>query len=1269
METLFFILLSQGRLVDVFSGARPSRLLVHRGKTFAADVHHPANYNDWDNKVRPCLAKAKSYGSINDIQQQIVEEVRQSQVKTQLTIAEFRNEKSRNVDKVEADLKEMEETVDSLEEDKYNDTDNGVLRQGLAVPGFTKEIAYYAERFQSGTREWVFDVVQKWLNDRSCVNRVMVISGNAGIGKSVFAAVLCKRMHEADILAGSHFFRYNNVRRSKPELIIHSLARQLSHSLPKYKHALSKRQSRNHCIDTTSMNVEELFEQLLKEPLSSVDDPGRNMLMVIDGLDESECEAQNDLLDVIANQFCKLPIWIRFLVTTRPALNIAEKLKDLNVFELKCNDERNLEDIRVYFQQKLEYNVKVEDEGEFLERLVSKSEGLMLFARFLMLTFTEISSRSHKGDAFDSLPSAISPVYQSYFKRLERELCEKLDVKRLHFLALLSAIAAAREPLPVGFVTKLLVPSSNFPLGRPQAQRVLSSVSALFPVHDGCFHLFHTTVKDWLTDARLGAHEFVIDQNEGHRVLSSLCTDEHNNVKRKGVHNRQFSATEKYALYHGAHHILHEGNLRTPDELEELTKAYVIDLEILYAKTCLNSTIAGEDLVWLKEQGISTLLTEDSQRSLDTLLFLLRTYPRRFTDALRNFLQTERNQGGKVLTVEASNLLRKKYLTIPFLEDVHKAKQQEGSVLARFECSSVVVCLDVSPQLDYMVCESNDGKLQLWSLLTGQLVWNRPVLVEKRFKASGIVNFKGNLPSDESFTIYRSVVFHPTKECVLPGILSQAYTMDGNLKPLFPGSNCRFSVCSISGDKTKILTNSLECSKCLVLWSLENGSEVDRILEDEDILSFALSGDGRLLAISHYSGLIRLVDGTCGFRTLAQTTTSDVCGMMKFSPDGRFLCCRNVDHALSTFCLRVVKGTDKTFSLKVSRDVSHDFENFESYSDCRFLSGDLVSREGFLVHLPFVLDEQRLLRCKCNAIEMVKTKDVKTNGQGESTNATGIALSLDGQTVYVASDTSVAAYDAFSGKLNAEINCEVTVTQFSPLCPVRVGVLFTTRHSTVEFWDYDLSRSIKIWNNLPDVEQLITISEEQVAVVRTCEVKFLDTSNANFVATIPALHQRVLTCNSKWQLLTFTTCLSLQLLDDATVVWKREAMDMGFLGQCVAFSPLEQFLVVGTPGGMLVLNAETGSTLLTLPPFSCVNHCAFISDDECVIFNSDLTVHLLNVKSGELLSAIDVEGTVTCLAACPLRRLLAIGLQNSSPNFKVFKVHSSRFEDIRNRKR
>ena len=86
------------------------------------------------------------------------------------------------------------------------------------------------------------------------------------------------------------------------------------------------------------MSVEELFALLFKEPLSAVGDPGRNMLIVIDGLDESEYHGRNDLLNVISRQFCLLPNWIRFLVTTRPATNIAEKLKHLKPFELKHDD-------------------------------------------------------------------------------------------------------------------------------------------------------------------------------------------------------------------------------------------------------------------------------------------------------------------------------------------------------------------------------------------------------------------------------------------------------------------------------------------------------------------------------------------------------------------------------------------------------------------------------------------------------------------------------------------------------------------------------------------------------------------------------------------------------------------------------------------------------------------------------------------------------------------------------------------------------------------
>ena len=1214
--------------------------------------------------------------SEEDIKLQL-ENYRQAQAKTQQSVEEL----GVSLKGVKAGVEEINEKLDSLKGEKDKNRSEEVL-QNLAKSEFRGDIEYHLQRFQDGTREWVFDRVQNWLNDRSSQNRVMVISGNAGMGKSVIAAVICKRMQQAGRLSGSHFCQYNNVRYCKPQLMIQSLACHLSHALPEYKRALGEQLSRNLGTDLNNMGVEELFALLFKEPLSAVGDPGRNMLMVIDGLDESEYQGRSELLNVIANQFCKLPIWIRFLVTTRPALNIAERLKHLKPLELQSDGEENLEDVRVFCLKRLEHVVKPANVGELVERLVLKSEGLMLYTHFLILSTTESASISHEGDLVGSSSSGISDVYRSYFKRLERELINELNIREEHFLNLLSAITASREPLPVSFVSKVLVSSFNSPLTKGKVLSALGSVSALLPIRDDCLHVIHKSVKDWLTDISCyGEHEFIMDENEGHRLLADLCIEELENLKLKGVDNLQFGATERYALYHGAHHMLHEGVKRDAHKHEELTKAYIIDLEIVHAKTFVNSTIAAEDLLWLKERGIFALLSKDNQSIVDTLLFVLRKNLRLLTDIPHAFLQTILNQGGKVLTVEASNLLRKKYPEIPYMEVVYK-ETQHGSVLARFECSSTVVCFDVSPQLNYMVCECDNGMLQLWSLHTGRLVWKRPVLGEKNFKQIARSFFPivcRKLPSVRALSFFRSVVFHPTEECILSGILSQAYTMDGYSKPLFPGCNCRFSVCSISGDKTKILTNCLESSKCLVLWSLESGLEVDQILVNEDILSFAWSGDGRLLVISHSSGVISLYDVMCNFRKLTQMATPEVCGMVKFALDHRFIFCCAVEDLFqhSFFCLKIVKEANNTFSLTI---VSDDSETFESFNDCGFLFGDLITTKGRPFRLTFGLDKQRQLRSFWNAIEMVDTKYVNRNDQGVATSTTGIAISLDGQIVFVSSMTSVTAYDVSSGKLKAEIRCGRSL--YRPLCPVNGGVLILTSKSTVELWCGNLGKRIKRWTNLPGVKQLIPISKERVAVIAEVDVKVLDTSSGKVVSTIPVLQGRVLTCNSKCQLLierifeayqflrSGPWCL--QLLDGETVVWRKKDIERfpEYNDKGVAFSPMEQFLVVGTTDGILVLDPETGSTLRTLGlSFSLLRHCTFISDDTCVISGGDLTVRLLNVKSGEFLTEIDVESRVNCLAACPFNRVLAIGLRYSTPNFKVIRVHLPRGEGDGNMER
>ena len=375
---------------------------------------------EWADSEEDIKSQLKNINQSQSKTHQAIEDVRQAQAKTQQSVDEV----CQSVKEVEVGLKEIKERVDSLRFGQDKDRSDEVLRS-LTKSEFRGDIEYYVERFQEGTREWVFDRVQSWLDDRSSQNRVMVISGNAGMGKSVISAVICKRMQEATRLSGSHFCQYKNVRFSKPQLMIQSLACHLSHALPEYKQVLVKQLSRNMGEDLNNMGVEELFALLFKEPLSSVSDPGRNMLMVIDGLDESEYKGRNELLDVIANQFCKLPIWIRFLVTTRPALNIAEKLKHLKQLKLESNDEENIGDVRVLCLKRLQCVVELENVSEFIEQLVLKSEGLMLYAHFLILEITENASIFHEGDLVGSSPSGISAVYHSYFKRLELELIKR----------------------------------------------------------------------------------------------------------------------------------------------------------------------------------------------------------------------------------------------------------------------------------------------------------------------------------------------------------------------------------------------------------------------------------------------------------------------------------------------------------------------------------------------------------------------------------------------------------------------------------------------------------------------------------------------------------------------------------------------------------------------------------------------------------------------------------------------------------------------------
>ena len=1210
----------------------------------------------------------------------VLGEVHQTQTKIQSTIQGAAKSQDERLESLQKDVQEIKVAVGELSKGRNSGSQGDEVLRNLVKSEFKGDIEFHVQRFQEDTREWVFSKVENWLDDRNSQNRVMVICGNAGMGKSVISAAVCKKMQVAGRLCGSHFIQHNNVRYRKPQLMLQSLACHMCHALPEFKLALVEKLSRNMGKDLNDMGVEELFALLFKEPLSSVEDPGRNMLIVIDGLDESEYHDRNELLEVIADHFCKLPMWIRFLVTSRPERNIAKILRHLQPFQLEAEDEQNQNDIKRFIGKKLECIPEAENTNDNVENLVEKSEGLMLYAYFLLLYIEENPSILKQGDEKGNLPLGISSVYHRYFKRLESELMSELGIKEESFLNFLSALATSIEPLPIDFASRLLLSSTTAKGGKRELLKAINSVSSLLPVRGDRLHIFHKSIKDWLTDEYCyGAHDFIVDERKGHRILSELCAAEFDILVQrrvaKSLSDAQFNDKTRYALQHGVRHMLEVDEDTRKDGIKDVVRKYVINQELVYAKLCVNSTVATEDIVCvLKEESFNSLSGE-TKASLETLLSILRKNGRSLMELPHVFLQTMVNESGSVLSSEAEKLLNEKYDEISYMELVDK-NQQQSVVEAQFHCSSEVLCLDISPDQDYMVCECVEEEIQLWSLKTGKLEWRNPVLMkEYEFRPT----FRGALVGGEgsgfgTLSFYRSVAFHPDGKHILPGNLSAVYTIDGKQKELFSTSKCRFSMCTLLGDNTAILTDCPNNSKCLVFWSLDTGVEMSRITRNEDIICFQCSPDKNLLVVSHSTGSLCLFDLQNEQTELGSISTNSPWGFMTFSVES---------DALVGLCIDTVgqrrfrcRITTNRFSQKMLSDFSVGLLDSDE-DDWPFIDGDATGsltlalsrvipfeRTGLLMRLKSeraLLSSPNLQHVSLINLAKIQKTDIKSNTLVED-----VAFSTNGENVYLVGPSSltVTVWEFPSWNLKAEKNYK----RFPSILPVKDGVIVLD--DKVEFWDVELTECKRLWGNLQGIK-LLPISEEQVAcLTKDGTAVVLSTSDGRSQIIENVKGWIVLAMNKNFEMIICKRTGELLEesavhLSDASFSSPRKIRSFlkgrdGSLPEGL-FSPKGDFVVLWTSKIVEIYNATSGKLHRKLLEKDYLVDVKFITNRALMVCSREDVgsfLRMFDVISEEHLATLDIEGEPFCLGVCLNSLRVAVSLGGS--DVRLIQVHLPR---------
>jgi hypothetical protein len=1163
-------------------------------------------------------------------------------------------------------LKDVENDVKTLVEKSKESRSDGVLNKHLVCFDFQREIELYDGKFTRGTREWVFEQISTWFNNETSKNRSFIICALAGMGKSVIAAVICKRF--AEHIGASHFFQYNNSQYNNPNFFLQSLAWHLCKVIPAYKEALIEKLSGNLGKSLNDMDIEGLFSTLFKEPFSGISDPGKRILIVLDAVDESEYYGREELAKLISNHLHKLPFYLRFLITTRPEKKLLNTFTKLNPLFIEANDERNLNDIKLVLEDKIPSSNH--PTAGFINSLAQKSNGLMLYAFFL----TEMYQDNVFIHDMDSLPTAVEECYENYFKRLEKEL-ELLKIPKDKFLGFLSALAVANEPLPEVFVGTLF----GFENPADTKQKVAKATNVLSSLlviqKDKSISFFHKSLRDWVVDNSL--HDYSVNVQYGHKILVDLCVKKLDDLKRNGVSKEGIASTDiKYALKYWISHML-EG-LEDAGKLEGFVGGYVIDLEVMFASVCVNVNVALGNLIILKNHEMFEHAYADTRSMVRELHFLIRKSSFSLRQYPQTFLQNVVNEGGKQLSSNASTLLQTRYKDILYFQ-LNKQDKTNDAIEARCHLSGMLLGIDVSPKHDYVVCGYTNGEIELFSLATGMPEWK--IHADFTVKFPSFMDFSKVNP--DACMLSHIIVFHPRKNLILPGRLDEVLTFLGT-RTTGPfhcdeGSSV-FNNCCTSMDGSRMVTN---CDEYLFVWNVSNGRR-EKCFSCNNLCSFSFTASGNFLGTIDDQNVFTVYDVTndydvnsTGFEsvfpveivsTFEQNSWLCSVGRMMLIVDhdlvlssSDFGCIEDIALPTNVHCSRELQfffqHPEQSWLSRIRKKVDDGLE-WSNYTAIRYtlIGGKSVlvfSRDSNIIRL-FSLEG------------LIQTSAVNINENVISN------ISTTGEFVYL-SNHSTKHFSVC--KLGSQDNTHEDSTPIElvnklDFVVVKSGVIFYSKgHACIpELWNSDVTKCLSSFDQLAGTKECMLMSDEVIACV-FFQTRFVHKFRIVFFNVLTehienkmsfgegspsgwAMH--VHACSIKYHVLTEEKIPSLwkdgKKMDDWDDLLSQAVLSSNI--SSAEFSPEANKLAISCweSNNICIFDVASTSFLAQIAiggPELDIPVLKFFDNENLLCGSDNNMLYSININRREILTCLDIGDKPNPISVCSERNVACVGLNNS----------------------
>ncbi len=315
-----------------------------------------------------------------------------------------------------------------------------VLPMNVSLPGqeIPQGISRYVHSFNTFItdrtrdfvgREFVFDALDEFLNDKDIPSGYFLIEAKPGMGKSAFLS----RLVEEREYAVHHFNIAAQGINTARQFLGNACARLITNYQLPYSELPDD-------FDRDGAFLSKLLEEVsdkLKED--------ERLVIAIDALDEVDGTSQQALANVLFLPSA-LPEKVYFVLTTRDIGDIHLRVANMHPFELKEDDEGNISDVRAYIRsyadreslvswmKKRKISIK-----KFVDTMLKKSEHNFMYVHYVL---PELEQGAYKRLNFDDIPVGLENYYEDHWRRMGM-MAKPLPKARIRIIYLFTALKNA----------------------------------------------------------------------------------------------------------------------------------------------------------------------------------------------------------------------------------------------------------------------------------------------------------------------------------------------------------------------------------------------------------------------------------------------------------------------------------------------------------------------------------------------------------------------------------------------------------------------------------------------------------------------------------------------------------------------------------------------------------------------------------------------------------------------------------------------------------